>query len=208
MWPSSTLGVIFSTPAVELHLPWSNLVIAAFGDHVSTKPSGEWDYTDAESSAVTAEGTSPLDILHSCVECSFPLTRCCGISRPKQQGGPNDCRCSPRDLSGGAACGARAWRRFPTWPKRDWKSSSKPAPGLEAGYPDADYASKGAKIVASRGGRFRRRRHYRAGAVLRLQRSHRAGTTFPLLRRGQVLIGFLRPLGDVRRPCRRSPPPA
>ena len=68
--------------------------------------------------------------------------------------------------------------------------------GVEAGYPDAQYAEKGAKVLASRGDVF-------GGADIVMQvlcygsndRTGRADV--PLLRRGQSLIGFLRPLGDV-----------
>jgi NAD(P) transhydrogenase subunit alpha len=68
--------------------------------------------------------------------------------------------------------------------------------GLEAGYPDADYASKGAQLVASRGDVF-------AAADIVVQvlsygsndRTGQADVT--LYKRGQVLIGFLRPLGAV-----------
>ncbi len=69
--------------------------------------------------------------------------------------------------------------------------------GVEAGYPDADYASKGAKIVGSRGDVF-------SSADIILQvlsygSNDRTGRSdLSLLRRGQTLIGFLRPLGDVR----------
>ena len=67
--------------------------------------------------------------------------------------------------------------------------------GAEAGYPDADFAAKGAKIVASRAEVF--------GAadiivqVLCYGANDKTGKAdIPLLRRDQVLIGFLRPLGS------------
>jgi len=68
--------------------------------------------------------------------------------------------------------------------------------GVEAGYPDADYANKGAKVLASRGDVFNT-----ADIVVQVlcygsnDRTGRADV--PLLRKGQVLIGFVRPLGDV-----------
>jgi H+-translocating NAD(P) transhydrogenase subunit alpha len=68
--------------------------------------------------------------------------------------------------------------------------------GVEAGYSDAEYESKGAKIVSSRGDVF-------SAADIIVQvlcygSNDRTGRTdLPLFRRGQVLIGFLRPLGDV-----------
>jgi len=68
--------------------------------------------------------------------------------------------------------------------------------GLQAGYPDADYAAKGAKIIADRAELF--------GAadiiaqVLCYGSNDRTGKAdVPLYRRGQVLIGFLRPLGAL-----------
>ena len=68
--------------------------------------------------------------------------------------------------------------------------------GVEAGYPDAQYADKGAKVLASRAEVF--------GTadivvqVLSYGSNDRTGRAdIPLFKRGQVLIGFLRPLGDV-----------
>src|SRR5271163_2603609 len=67
--------------------------------------------------------------------------------------------------------------------------------GIGAGYPDAQFVEKGAKIAASRGEVF-------AGAdaivqVLSYGSNDRTGDAdLALLRRGQILIGFLRPLGS------------
>ena len=68
--------------------------------------------------------------------------------------------------------------------------------GVEAGYPDADYIAKGAKILPSRAEVF--------GTadiivqVLCYGSNDRTGKDdLPLLRRDQVLIGFLRPLGSI-----------
>ena len=72
--------------------------------------------------------------------------------------------------------------------------------GVEAGYPDAEYATKGAKIVGQPRRGVQHRRHHRAGAVLRLERSHRQSRPCRCCGAGQALIGFLRPLGDVRHP--------
>ncbi len=69
--------------------------------------------------------------------------------------------------------------------------------GVEAGYPDADYTAKGAKVEAERSEVF-------ASADIILQvlcygsNDVTGAADLPLLRRGQVLIGFLRPLGDVQ----------
>jgi len=68
--------------------------------------------------------------------------------------------------------------------------------GVEAGYADAEYESKGAKILPRREDVF-------SSAdiivqVLGYGSNDRTGRAdLPLLKRGQVLIGFLRPLGDV-----------
>jgi len=69
--------------------------------------------------------------------------------------------------------------------------------GIEAGYPDADYSAKGAKIVAGRAEVF--------GAsdiivqVLAHGSNDKTGEAdLPLFRRDQVLIGFLRPLGELK----------
>src|SRR5271163_2511277 len=68
--------------------------------------------------------------------------------------------------------------------------------GVEAGYPDAQYADKGAKVLASRGDVFST-----ADIIVQVlcygsnDRTGRAD--LPLFRRGQTVIGFLRPLGDV-----------
>jgi H+-translocating NAD(P) transhydrogenase subunit alpha len=66
--------------------------------------------------------------------------------------------------------------------------------GAEAGYPDAFYIEKGAKILPDRASLF-------ANAEIVLQvlcygsNDITGKADLPLLRRGQVLIGFLRPLG-------------
>src|SRR5664279_2956748 len=68
--------------------------------------------------------------------------------------------------------------------------------GTEAGYPDADYFNKGAKIVADRAEVFRT-----ADIVVQVLcygSNDRTGKAdVPLYRRGQALIGFLRPLGSI-----------
>jgi len=68
--------------------------------------------------------------------------------------------------------------------------------GAAAGYPDAEYSEKGAKIVGSRAEVF-------AAAEIVVQvlchgSNDRTGKAdLPLLRRGQILVGFLRPLGGL-----------
>ena len=69
--------------------------------------------------------------------------------------------------------------------------------GVEAGYPDADYVAKGAQIVAERAEVFRT-----ADVILQVlshgSNDRTSQADLALLRRGQVLIGFLRPLGNVQ----------
>jgi NAD(P) transhydrogenase subunit alpha len=68
--------------------------------------------------------------------------------------------------------------------------------GQEAGYPDADYRARGAQIVSSRADVF-------GAADLILQvlcygSNDKTGhEDLALMRRGQILIGFLRPLGSI-----------
>jgi NAD(P) transhydrogenase subunit alpha len=68
--------------------------------------------------------------------------------------------------------------------------------GIGAGHPDADYAAKGAKIVASRAEVFGA-----ADIVLQVlcygSNDKTGKADLPLYRRDQVLIGFLRPLGSI-----------
>jgi NAD(P) transhydrogenase subunit alpha len=69
--------------------------------------------------------------------------------------------------------------------------------GLQAGYPDADYAEKGARLAATREDVFG------AADILVQFLCHGANDKngsedLPLLRKGQVLVGFLRPLGTVK----------
>src|SRR5258706_6473438 len=68
--------------------------------------------------------------------------------------------------------------------------------GLEAGYPDADYVAKGAKIVPDRAELFRTADIITQ--VLCYGSNDRTGKPdLPLFHRDQVLIGFLLPLGSV-----------
>ena len=68
--------------------------------------------------------------------------------------------------------------------------------GAEAGYPDADYSARGASVVADRGEVFRT-----ADIILQVLchgSNDRTGREdLPLFRPGQILVGFLRPLGAV-----------
>jgi NAD(P) transhydrogenase subunit alpha len=68
--------------------------------------------------------------------------------------------------------------------------------GTEAGYPDAEYAAKGAKVLPERSEIFR------VADIIVQVLAHGAndktGTAdLALLRRDQILVGFLRPMGSV-----------
>jgi NAD(P) transhydrogenase subunit alpha len=68
--------------------------------------------------------------------------------------------------------------------------------GIEAGYPDADYVAKGAKIISDRAEVFRTADIITQ--VLCYGSNDRTGKAdLPLFRRDQTLIGFLRPFGSV-----------
>jgi len=68
--------------------------------------------------------------------------------------------------------------------------------GVGAGYPDAEYTAKGAKTVATRGEVFKTADVITQ--VLAPGSNDKTGKDdIPLLRREQLLIGFLRPLGSL-----------
>ena len=68
--------------------------------------------------------------------------------------------------------------------------------GLEAGYPDAEYVAKGAKILPQRAEVFRAADIITQ--VLCYGSNDRTGKAdVPLFHRDQVLVGFLRPLGSI-----------
>src|SRR6202040_1882309 len=68
--------------------------------------------------------------------------------------------------------------------------------GASAGYPDADYIAKGARVVADRAELFRT-----ADVIVQVlcygANDKTGQADVPLLRRDQALIGFLRPLGSM-----------
>ena len=69
--------------------------------------------------------------------------------------------------------------------------------GVEAGYPDADYEAKGARVFSNRGDVLGR-----ADIVVQVLcygANDRTGRNdLPLFKRGQTLIGFIRPLSELR----------
>ena len=68
--------------------------------------------------------------------------------------------------------------------------------GIEAGYPDAQFAEKGARIVGERSELFRA-----ADIIVQVlcygSNDVNGRDDLALMRRGQVLVGFLRPFGSV-----------
>jgi NAD(P) transhydrogenase subunit alpha len=68
--------------------------------------------------------------------------------------------------------------------------------GIEAGYPDATYTAKGAKIIPDRAEVFRTANI--VTQVLCYGSNDKTGEAdLPLLHKDQVLVGFLRPLGGL-----------
>ncbi len=69
--------------------------------------------------------------------------------------------------------------------------------GVQAGFPDAEYAAKGAKVIADRAQLFGS-----ADIVIQVlcygSNDETGREDLPLYRRNQVLIGFLRPLGNLQ----------
>ncbi len=85
----------------------------------------------------------------------------------------------------------------PTLKKGGFEVALQAGAGSSAGYPDSTYEAKGVRIVSTRAELFRA-----ADVVLQIL-SHGSNDKtgrddLPLLRPGQVLIGFLRPLGSLQ----------
>jgi NAD(P) transhydrogenase subunit alpha len=85
---------------------------------------------------------------------------------------------------------------LPTLAKAGLQIVVEAGAGVQAGYPDADYASKGAKILPDRAEVFRTADIITQ--VLCYGSNDRTGKAdLPLFHRDQILVGFLRPLGSV-----------
>src|ERR1700674_418694 len=85
---------------------------------------------------------------------------------------------------------------LPTLAKAGLQVVLEAGAGVEAGYPDADYVAKGAKILPDRAEVFRAADIITQ--VLGYGSNDRTGKAdLPLFHRDQVLVGFLRPLGSV-----------
>lgn len=85
---------------------------------------------------------------------------------------------------------------IPTLTKAGFEVVVESGAGVEAGYPDAQFVAKGAKIVADRASVFSA-----ADIVVQVlcygSNDLTGKTDVPLFRREQVLIGFLRPFGSA-----------
>jgi H+-translocating NAD(P) transhydrogenase subunit alpha len=102
----------------------------------------------------------------------------------------------PREIFPGERRVALAPAVIPNLAKVGFEVRIETGAGSGAGYPDADYAAKGAKIIAERSEVFRSADV--VAQVLCYGSDDKAGAgDLPLLRRGQILVGFLRPLGSL-----------
>jgi NAD(P) transhydrogenase subunit alpha len=102
----------------------------------------------------------------------------------------------PREVFPGERRVALAPAVIPNLAKAGFEVQIETGAGSAAGYPDADYAAKGAKIIAERSELFRSADV--VAQVLCYGSDDKAGAgDLPLLRRGQILVGFLRPLGSL-----------
>ena len=85
---------------------------------------------------------------------------------------------------------------IPTLAKAGLEVVIEAGAGREAGYPDAAYSEKGGRILAERAAVFAQ-----ADVVLQVlcygSNDQTGQADLPLFRKGQVLIGFLRPLGSL-----------
>jgi H+-translocating NAD(P) transhydrogenase subunit alpha len=84
----------------------------------------------------------------------------------------------------------------PTLTKAGFQVVVENGAGEQAGYPDSQYVEKGAKIISERAEVFRE-----AEIVVQIlcygSNDVTGHADLPLMRRGQTLIGFLRPMGSV-----------
>ena len=102
----------------------------------------------------------------------------------------------PRETFPGERRVALAPAVIPNLTKAGLEVVVEAAAGFAAGYPDASYTAKGAKMLASRAEVFRA-----ADIVVQVlchgSNDKTGREDVPLFRRGQALIGFLRPLGSI-----------
>jgi proton-translocating NAD(P)+ transhydrogenase subunit alpha len=102
----------------------------------------------------------------------------------------------PREIYPGERRVALVPGVIPSFTKAGMEVLIQAGAGASAGYPDADYLAKGARVAADRAEVFR------TGDVIVQVLCYGANdktgqADVPLLRRDQALVGFLRPLGSV-----------
>jgi NAD(P) transhydrogenase subunit alpha len=102
----------------------------------------------------------------------------------------------PRETFPGERRVALVPSSIPTLAKGGLEIIVEAGAGVEAGYPDAEYFAKGAKIIPQRRDLFAAAEI--VAQVLCYGSNDRTGKAdLPLFQSGQVLIGFLRPLGAI-----------
>src|SRR5947209_3349939 len=127
----------------------------------------------------------------------LPPIACCLYGKPGPDGGGKSMIVGvPRETYPGERRVALVPAVIPNLKKAGLEVVVETGAGLEAGYPDTEYTAKGAKMAAKRAEVF-------SAADILLQvlcygSNDKTGKVdLALLRRGQVLIGFLRPLGSI-----------
>jgi H+-translocating NAD(P) transhydrogenase subunit alpha len=102
----------------------------------------------------------------------------------------------PRETYPGERRAALVPAVIPSLLKADFKVVVEAGAGAEAGYPDADYSARGAQVLQGRGDVF-----HAADIVVQVlsygSNDKTGQEDLALLRPGQVLIGFLRPMGSI-----------
>jgi len=102
----------------------------------------------------------------------------------------------PREIFPGERRVALAPSVIPALMKAGFSVVVEAGAGAAAGYTDADYAAKGAQLLAQRAEVFQQ-----AGVIVQVLchgSNDRTGQAdLPLFRPGQILVGFLRPLGSL-----------
>jgi proton-translocating NAD(P)+ transhydrogenase subunit alpha len=73
----------------------------------------------------------------------------------------------------------------------------EPGAGIGAGYPDSEYAEKGARLIANRAELFQTA-DIIAQFLCHGANDKNGSADLPLMRKGQVVLGFVRPLGTMK----------
>jgi NAD(P) transhydrogenase subunit alpha len=136
----------------------------------------------------------PRDFLQLPSPQAFPATA--GATHASQHGGSFMIVGVPRESYPGERRVALVPSVIPALAKGGLEVIVEANAGMEAGYPDAAYIAKGAKIIPDRAEVFRTADII--AQVLCYGSNDKTGDAdLPLLHKDQVLVGFLRPLGGV-----------